>query len=356
MKTTKTKSPRNLPHEGKLLILIGPGPGEIETVKLLQMNKRWRVGLLLSALLLIACSRNSPVQQAQTTNNPAATGCSSAKLRPQIEELARSTGGAVGVAVSLTENGELVSLNGQQHFPMQSVYKLPIGMAVLEQVDQGKLKLDQKVSVNPTEYVRVGQYSPIRDKNPSGVELPLKDLLKYAVSESDGTASDVLMRVVGGAEVVRNYLHNLGIEGIMVLDTEKAIGKSPEVQYRNWATPEAALALLKVVADGRSLTPESHKLLLQLLTETPTGPKRIKGQLPPGTVVAHKTGTGGGEGMISAVNDIGLITLPNGKTLAIAVFISDTKLDRDSAEAVIAKISRAAWDCSTNSEVSSSPH
>ena len=355
MKTTKTKSPRNLPHETKLLNLIGHGPGEIETVTLSRM-RNWRIGLLLCALLLIACSRNSPVQQAQTTNKPPPRGCASAKLRSQIEELARSTGGPVGVAVSLTDNGELVSLNGQQRFPMQSVYKLPIGMAVLEQIDQGKLKLDQKVSVNPGEYVRVGQHSPIRDKNPRGVELPLKDLLRYAVSESDGTASDVLMRVVGGAEVVRNYLHNLGIEGVMVLDTEKAIGKSPEVQYRNWATPEAALALLKVVADGRSLTPESHKLLLELLTETPTGLKRIRGQLPPGTVVAHKTGTGGGEGMISAVNDIGLITLPNGKALAIAVFISDTKLDRDSAEAVIAKISRAAWDCSTNSEVSSSPH
>jgi beta-lactamase class A len=181
------------------------------------------------ALLLIACSRNSPVQQAQTINKPPATGCSSARLRSQIEELARSTGGPVGVALSLADNGELVSLNGQQHFPMQSVYKLPIGMAVLEQIDHGKLTLDQKVSVNPGEYVRVGQHSPIRDKNPRGVELPLKDLLKYAVSESDGTASDVLMRVVGGAAVVRDYLHNLGIEGLMVLDTEKEIGKSPEV-------------------------------------------------------------------------------------------------------------------------------
>lgn len=231
MKTTKTKSPRNIPQGGKLLILIGPGPGEIETVKLSQMNKNWRVVLLFCALLLcllIACSGNPNVQQAQTTSKPPPTGCSSAELRSQIEEIARSTGGPVGVAISLTDNGELVSLNGQQHFPMQSVYKLPIGMAVLEQIDQGKLKLGQKVSVKPDEFVRVGQYSPIRDKNPRGVELPLKDLLQYAVSESDGTASDVLMRVVGGAEVVRNYLHKLGIEGIMVLDTEKEIGKSPE--------------------------------------------------------------------------------------------------------------------------------
>src|SRR4026209_723575 len=85
--------------------------------------KRTKWCVLLCALLfclLIACSRNPTVQQAQPINKPPATGCSSAKLRPQIEELARSTGGPVGVAVSLAETGELVSLNGQQKFPMQS--------------------------------------------------------------------------------------------------------------------------------------------------------------------------------------------------------------------------------------------
>jgi beta-lactamase class A len=316
-------------------------------------------GLLLFVFLfclVVACSKDPTVQQAQTKSKTPATLCSLDKLRSRIEELARTAGGPVGVAISLTENGQLISVNGQQHFPMQSVYKLPIGMAVLHQVDQGKLNLEQKVSVKPAEFVRVGMHSRIRDNNPRGVELPLRDLLTYAVSESDGTASDVLLRVLGGAEVVRDYLRTLGVDGMMVLDTEKEIGKSPDIQYRNWATPESALALLKVVADGRSLTPDSQKILLQLLTETPTGPKRIKGLLPPGTVVAHKTGTGATEGIVRALNDIGVVTLPDGRKLAIAVFISDTKLDHDACEAVIAKISRAAWDCWAESGPSSSPH
>lgn len=296
------------------------------------------------------------VSSSPTTLTPQPSPCPSATLRSQIEEIARSTGGPVGVAVTLVEGGEVIAINGQQHFPMQSVYKLPIGMAVLQQIDQGKLKLEQKITIKPDEFVRIGQHSPIRDKNPRGANLSLSEILKYAVSESDGTASDVLMRVAGGAIAVRKYLNDLGIDDITVVDTEKQIGKSVEVQYRNWATPEAALALLKVVAEGRSLSPESHRLLLQLITETPTGPKRIKGLLPRGTVVAHKTGTGLSEGLTRAVNDIGIVTLPDRRRLAIAVFVSDTKLDPEACEAVIARISRAAWDCWMISDAKSSAH
>lgn len=283
------------------------------------------------------------------TATPQTKTCSSTKLRQQIEEIARATAGPVGVAVTLLDGGEVIQLNGQQKFPMQSVYKLPIGIAVLQQIDQGKLRPEQKITIEPTEYVRRGMHSPIRDQHPRGAELPLSEILRLAVSESDGTASDVLMRTVGGAAVVQKYLLDLGIDGIMVLDTEKEIGKSVEVQYRNWATPEGALALLKVVAEGRGLSASSHKKLLELMTETPTGLRRIKGQLPAGTLVAHKTGTGLSQGLTRAVNDIGLVSLPDGRRFAIAVFVSDTKLGPEACETVIAKISRAAWDCWSNS-------
>jgi beta-lactamase class A len=310
------------------------------------------LGGSLLATELIACSGISEVatSQASKQTKPAPNVCSSFTILPVMERIASRTAGPVGVAVGLVEGGEVVGINLQKQFPMQSVYKLPIGMAVLQQVDQGKLKLDQRISIKPDEYVRLGMGSPIRDKHPHGVELSLYEILRYAVSESDGSASDVLMRTVGGAKVIQDYLHSLGIDGMMVVDTEKEIGKSVEIQYRNWARPEAALALMKVVAEGRSLSPESQKLLMQLITETPTGPKRIKGLLPPGTIVAHKTGTGLGGGLTRAVNDIGLVTLPDGKRLAIAVFVSDTKLNSQACEAVIAEISRAAWDCWTKTK------
>ena len=278
--------------------------------------------------------------------SPSPSVCSTTELRGQLEEITRATNGPVGVAVTLIEGGDVVAINGAQRFPMQSVYKLPIGMAVLHQVDQGTLKLDQKVTVKPSEFVGSGQVSPLRDRNPRGVELSLGEVLRYAVSESDGTASDVLLRVVGGAGAVQKYLHELGIDGIMVLDTEKAIGSSPDVQYRNWATPESALALLRIVAEAKSLSPSSQTLLIKLITETPTGPKRIKGMLPPGTIVAHKTGSSGTiNGLTRATNDIGIVTLPDGKHLAVAVLVSDTRVGTEAAEAVIAKIARASWDC-----------
>jgi len=305
------------------------------------------VCLLALSCALGGCGKVNPaVSERQAKSSPTPMTCSATDLRQRIETIARVTGGPVGVAVALIGSDEILAVNGQKHFPMQSVYKLPIGMAILHQIDQGTLKLDQKVVVKPSEYVGSGQVSPLRDRNPRGAELTINELLTYAVSVSDGTASDVLMRVAGGAGAVMSYLRGLGIDGVMVVDTEMEIGRDSQVQYRNWATPESAIALLRIVADGRSLSPASHELLVKLMTETQTGPNRIKGMLPPGTVVAHKTGSSGTiGGLTRATNDIGLVTLPDGKQMAIAVFVSDTKAGREAAESVIAKITRASWDC-----------
>ena len=228
---------------------------------------------------------------------------------------------------------------------MQSVYKFPIGMAVLAQVDQGQLKLEQKVRVEKSDFALQRQHSPIRDANPQGVELSLAELLKYMVSESDNTACDVLLRLIGGPKVVTEYLRELGVNGIVVANTEKEMGQDQSVQYRNWATPEAAVVLLRALHEGRGLSESSQALLLQLMTQTPTGLKRIKGLLPAGTVVAHKTGSSGTvNGVTAATNDVGLITLPNGKHLAVAVFVSDSTANDAAREEVIARVARATWD------------
>jgi beta-lactamase class A len=123
------------------------------------------------------------------------------------------------------------------------------------------------------------------------------------------------------------------------------LAKEQSVQYRNSATPDAALALLRALHSGPAVSAKSRALLLQHMTETKTGPDRIKGELPPGTVVAHKTGTSNTvQGITAATNDIGIIRLPDGRHLAIAVFVSDAKTDQATREAVIARLARAAWD------------
>jgi beta-lactamase class A len=208
-----------------------------------------------------------------------------------------------------------------------------------------KIKLDQKVSVTKNDFVSPGQHSPIRDQNPKGTDLTVGELLRFAISESDGTASDVLMTLAGGPEAVQAYLTELEITDMIVLNTEKELAQNWQTQYRNWATPEAAVALLHALNERRGLSDSAQGLLLKLMTESTPGAQRLKGLLPAGTVVAHKTGTSGSRnGITAATNDIGIITLANGRHLAIAVFVSDSPADETTREAVIAKLARAVWE------------
>ena len=274
--------------------------------------------LLTFSFLLISLASACSSGGATDANNPTARSTESPvtkpdgqdlKLQKQIEQIASVTHGRVGVAAVVLESGESVSLNPHDHFPMQSVYKLPIGMAVMKQVDAGKITLDQKVRVTKSDFVRTGQHSPIRDQNPNGAELSVSELLRFAIAESDGTASDVLMRVAGGPEALHAYLNELKIDEMTILNTEKEIGQDWQTQYRNWASPEATLALLRALQERHGLSEPSQALLLKLMTESIPGPKRLKGLLPAGTIVAHKTGTSGAQnGITAATNDIGLMT------------------------------------------------
>ena len=119
-----------------------------------------------------------------------------------------------------------------------------------------------------------------------------------------------------------------------------------EVQYTNWGKPADLVQLLDIFYSGKALSKTSNDFLMKIMTETTTGPHRIKGLLPKDAVVAHKTGTSptNAEGLTPATNDIGIITLPNGKHLAIAIMVCNSKADEATREAVIAKIAKAAWD------------
>ncbi|HLM56943.1 MAG TPA: serine hydrolase, partial [Pyrinomonadaceae bacterium] len=128
--------------------------------------------------------------------------------------------------------------------------------------------------------------------------------------------------------------------------TEREQSTGPEVQYRNWATPLGMLKLLRALHEGRGLSQPNRALLLKLMTDSTTGPRRLKGKLPAGTQVAHKTGTSGTDkaGLTRATNDVGIITLPDGRHLAVVVFVSESKAAAAVREGTIARVARAAWD------------
>lgn len=273
-------------------------------------------------------------------------------LNKRIEQIAASAHGRVGVGCALPDEVLDCSFNASDRFPMQSVYKLPIAMATLAAIERGKLSLMQNVRFLKSDLISPGQYSPLRDAHPqAGVDVPIQELIRLAVSESDGVASDILLRTIGGPPVADAYVKSLGIYGVSIKDSEKAIGADVRTQYRNYAEPKAMVALLRLLADHSPLSSQHTDLLLRLMTDTSRGAHRLKQLLPEGTVVAHKAGTSGTEaGITNATNDVGLITLTNGKKLAVAVFVSDSPESESVRESVIARIAREIWQASLKTD------
>jgi len=266
-------------------------------------------------------------------------------LRSALEKIARTSGGQLGVGVELLETGRRVVVNDAFHYAMQSVYKLPIAMAVLHRVDARELGLDSVVDVRPSDFVSPGQHSPVRDANPGGARLTIRELLRFTVAESDGSTSDVALRLAGGPSRVMRYLRGLGVRDLVVATTEQEIGRHHRAQFRDWATPSGCLSLLRVLARGQGLSDSSHTLLMQFLTSGTRGSARLAGLLPPGTPVAHKPGTSGTEnGVSAATNDIGIVTLPDGRHMAIAVLLANARGSSAARDSVIARASRAAYD------------
>jgi len=263
--------------------------------------------------------------------------------RKKLYEIARSADGHVGMAMISLESGDTMTLNGFDHYAMQSVFKVPLAMAVLDQVDKGKLSLDQIIHIRKEELLTT--WSPIKKKYPEGTDMKLRDVLSYTVSQSDNNGCDILFRLVGGTDYVDKYVHGLGVDSISIKATEEGMARAWEVQYTNWATPVAILELLKGIHTGKHLSKSSNDFLLKIMQETTTGPGRMRGLLPKDAVIAHKTGTSDTkDGITAASNDAGIVTLPDGRHFAIVVFVGDAKANEAARDGVIAKLTRLFWD------------
>lgn len=267
-------------------------------------------------------------------------------LQQKLDSIVSTKKADVGFSVMYLDNQKIVSLNGDKHYPMQSVYKFHLALAVLNQVDQGKLKLDQKIFVKKSDLLQ-DTWSPLREKYPNGnVALPLSEILKYTVSESDNNGCDILFRLIGGTGKADQFIKKQGIKEISITGTEEEMHKDDQVQFRNWTTPKAANNLLKKFLEGKVLKKTTEDFLMKIMEETVTGPGKIKGLLPQGTLVAHKTGNSGvnKEGITAASNDIGIVTLPNGKKMLISAFVSMSKESDQENDKIIAALTKAAFE------------
>jgi beta-lactamase class A len=271
-------------------------------------------------------------------------------LTQRIRAIAREAHGKVSAACSLTGSALNCDLNPNAQPPMQSVFKLPLAVTVLHQIEQGTFSMDQPVRFLPQDRILPHVYSALQDKYPdAGVDVPLRELVRLTVSVSDNVAADILLRLLGGPKAVNTYISGLGISGFHLQDSEAVLHREVSAQYRNWFEPAGAVQLLSRISDHSPLTTEHTQLLLGWMTQD-LRTKRLEGNLPTGVRVAHKSGTSDVDnGVAHATNDIGLIPLPDGRRIAIAVFVTDSTADQDTREQVIARIGRAAYDAGLQS-------
>ena len=299
------------------------------------------------------------------------------RLQERLNNLDLSSAqGDVGIGVLDLDTGERWFRNGKQRFPMQSVFKLPLGIVVLKLVDEGKLSLNQTVTITREQFVPA--WSPIlKEITGDRGQFTVQYLLQRTVGDSDNTAADALVRLVGGPEQVTANLGRMNLRDIRVdrleqqlqpdtvgltnfrpelVDKQKyeeavqqipdAVKKAAMERYltdpRDTATPEGMIDLLVKLQSRQLLSEDSTALLLKIMTDSPTGQKRLKAGLPPGWSLAHKTGTGADVvGIGIATNDVGLISSPTGKHLAIAVFIAGSKAPLEQRESVMSAVASA---------------
>lgn len=301
------------------------------------------------------------------------------KLDKAIAGIEQASKGRLGVALMDLRDRKLWSHRGSETFPMQSVFKLPLALAVLQQVEAGRFRLDQPITVIRKDFSLF--HSPLAkafkgERN----DYPLRELIRLAAGESDNTAADLLMREIGGPQVVTKMLHDGGIRGMSIDRYERQF--QPEIyglkgfgwdevvdekafraelkamrprlriaalssaltDKRDASTPEASALFLEALAKGNWLRDPAHNaVLMKVITETKIGADRIKAGLPPGSGLAHRTGAGlTTDGVNHATNDIGIVSLPDGRRFVIVTYLAGSRADADQREAALAEVARLA--------------
>jgi beta-lactamase class A len=334
------------------------------------MNALRRCAPLIAILLVPACvsaptpppkrppvfipvPKPKPVVEAPRPSPPAPS------LFPALRAIAASFNGKLGISVTRIDGDWTFSSQGDAYFPQQSVSKLWVALTVFDAVDNGRLTLTQKVTITRNDLTLFHQ--PIAQLvGAEGYETNVSELLLRAMTQSDNTANDSLLRTVGGPSAVRNMLERKGLAGIRFAGGERALqsatagltwqqsysvgrtfyavrAKLPESVRRealdrylatlpDGAQPVAVASALSKLKRGTLLSANSTRVLLSLMSESRTGKQRLAGGVPEGWRFGHKTGTGQDfDGTSTGYNDVGIMTAPDGTSYAVAVMIASTR-------------------------------
>jgi len=267
------------------------------------------------------------------------------ELRQQLSQIISSKNATVGLSIKGIEDKDTLSINGNLKAPMMSVFKFHIALTVLDKVDQGKLSLTQEIFIKKKD-LHEDTWSPMREDYPDGnVNLTLDKVLRYTISHSDNNGCDILIDVLGGTKEVQKFINKQGIKDFVIKVNEQQM-RTWENLYVNTTTPLATTVLLEKFFKGQILKESTTKYLYQIMVETSRGLTWMKAGLPKNTELAHRTGISGtnDDNLRVAMNDIGIVKLPNGKHFILSVYLKNITEKQEDTEKLIADITKATWD------------
>ena len=283
------------------------------------------------------------------------------RLQADLAAIAAGFNGRVGIAVAKAGCDWMAGARLREYFPQQSVSKLWVSLAVLEAADRGALRLAQPVTIRPVDLTLFNQPLRAQVLEQGSVTLPVSSLMHSALSLSDNTANDRLLRTVAGPDHVRTVLTEKGITGIRFGAGERlmqsavaglrwnqslSLGSNFEQARARLSKDQRQAALASYIADpmdgaqpagmaralarlatGELLSPQATGVMMDILSRTHSGPRRLKGGLEPGWKIFHKTGTGQElAGTATGYNDVAIVQAPDGAYYSVAVMIGETRV------------------------------
>ena len=314
--------------------------------------------------------------QARTPRKAANCAPRPEALQQEINRIAASFQGKVGIGVTQAGCDWVVGARQDEFFPQQSVSKLWVALSVMDAVDQGKVRLDQPLTLRPEDLVVFNQPMRWRLLEEGSLTLPVQTLLQNSLSLSDNLANDKLLWTIGGPDHVRGLLKERGLEGIRFGPGERLLQSAiaglqwtPELaQARNFddarerlplehrqellaryvadpmdgATPAGISKALGQLAMGDLLSPSATQVMLDIMAHSRSGPRRLKGGVPAGWKVYHKTGTGQElRGLATGYNDVAVFVAPDGTSYGVAVMIGETRQPIPARMEMMQAVSRA---------------
>jgi beta-lactamase class A len=332
------------------------------------LSRHLGLALVSAAILQVPASGAIQAETSTRRASPAARPVPApVDLQDQVLGLGRSFHGKAGIAIVSLRDGWEIDWNGSTLFPQQSCSKLWVAITAMDAVDHGKISLNDRVSLGRSDLTLFHQ--PLREKILGGGHTTtLGSLMFDAITESDNTANDKLMRSVGGPTAVREMIARKGLGSIRFYNGERAlqskiagliwsqsyslgnaffaarnalpmaVRKAAFERYisdpYDGASPHAVAGALASLKRGELLKPASTARLLSIMGQTRTGKLRVRAALGPGWDWNHKTGTGQElNGRIGGINDIGLLTAPDGSVYAMAIMtIPSDNSDGDAQE------------------------